>query len=44
MIWFKYSKNSIFKDDKALMENYKTLTKHIKTMSDIYFIGILTQK
>ncbi len=34
-------KNSIFKEDKALMENYKTLAKRIKTMSDTYDVEFL---
>jgi len=34
-------KNSIFKDDKALMENYKTLAKRIKSMVDTYDVEFL---
>jgi len=34
-------KNSIFKDDKALMENYKTLAKRIKIISDTYDVEFL---
>jgi len=35
------SKNSFFNEDKALMKNYKTLAKRIKTMSDTYDVEFL---
>ena len=34
-------KNSVYKDDKELMENYQTLAKRIKTMSDTYDVEFL---
>ena len=34
-------KKSVFKDDKALIENYKTLAKRIKSMVDTYDVEFL---
>ena len=34
-------KKSIFKEDKALMQNYKTLAKRIKSMVDTYDVEFL---
>ena len=35
------SKNPFFKEDEALIKNYKTLAKRIKTMSDTYDVEFL---